>query len=133
MNNDSHNFVVGDVSSNAAKNGHLDILKFLASIERLNYRRACQLSASNGQLECLKWLFENNHQLTEELGKQLTKKAYTNNHLECFNWLRENGCQWTESSLGSDDSFDLDYNPTETIYFNNDKYEMLLYYKDSLP
>ena len=138
MNKGSHNFVVGDVSSNAAKNGHLDMLEFLDSLECLDYIRACQFSASNGKLECLKWLLQKKHLLTDELGKQLTKKAYTNNHLECFNLLRENGCKYIESrersgSLDSLNSFDSDFNPTETIYFNNDKYEMRLYYEDSLP
>ena len=60
MNNEYLNYLTENLSSIAAEKGHLDILKFLASIGYLNdikaYRKAYKYSDINSRSKCFNWL-----------------------------------------------------------------------------
>ena len=65
----------------AAKNGHLDCLKYL-------HENGCHWAARNGHLECLKYAHENRCPWTADTCEYASK----NNHIECIKYAHEHGC-----------------------------------------
>ena len=74
----------------AATNGHLECLKYLHENGCLWDGRATYDAAENGHLECLKYLHENGCTWNE----WATRSAAKNGQLECLKYLHENGCLW---------------------------------------
>ena len=102
LNNNYHNFITVEVSSEAAKGKHMHILEFLKSIKRLDHKYLYVYALKNENFECLEWLTENYSEL-----KYLRKSKII--HLKDTNKLIERI------------TYDvITYNKPETIVFNND-------------
>ncbi len=74
----------------AAKNGHLHILEYL--VERKFYRYSgyvCWYAAENGHLDCLKYLRET---AKAPWDADAVRAARKNNHPECVQYLLDNNC-----------------------------------------
>uniref|UniRef100_K3W601 Uncharacterized protein n=1 Tax=Globisporangium ultimum (strain ATCC 200006 / CBS 805.95 / DAOM BR144) TaxID=431595 RepID=K3W601_GLOUD len=88
---DSDNSLVMDF---AARNGHLEILKWLHATERLNgcSTRSMDDAAKNGHLEIVQWLHENR---SEGCTTKAMDYAAKHGHLKIVQWLHANrteGC-----------------------------------------
>ena len=73
----------------AAKNGHLECLKYLHENGCPWDEKTCSKAAENGQLECLKYAHEKGCPWNEDT----CSCANSNGHLECLQYARENGCE----------------------------------------
>ena len=80
----------GGTCSLAAANGHLEILKWLRSEGCPWDARACTTAAEMGDLEILKWLRSEGCPWTE----YACTYAAACGHLEVLKWLRSEGCPW---------------------------------------
>jgi hypothetical protein len=78
----------------AAKGGHLEVLKWLKEDGCPFSNETCEVAASSGHSEVLKWLRENGCPWNE----QTCRFAASNGHLELLKWARENGCPWNENT-----------------------------------
>lgn len=78
--------------SYAAGNGDLDMLKLLMEKGCLCDRGTFPQAASSGNLEMCKWLKERNIPWNE----QVCAQAALEGHLELLQWLRREGCPWNE-------------------------------------
>ena len=76
--------------ANAAKNGHLEVLKWLRENGCPWDDWTCLYAAEYGHLEVLKWVRENGCPWDEDT----CALAAWNGHLEVLKWARENGCPW---------------------------------------
>ncbi len=65
-----------------------NLTKYLWFTKSIWDKNSCACAASNGQLECLKYLHENGC----PWGVWTCQARYSN--LECLNYARENGCPW---------------------------------------
>ena len=81
----------------AAKNGHLECLKYL-------HKNGCPwdedttwYAALNGNLKCLKYLHENGCPWDENA----TCHAAYEGQLECLKYLHQKGCPWDQAPIGS--------------------------------
>ena len=85
-----------DIIEDAAKVGSIEVIEW-AKTKGLWIRPsvwACVYAATNGHLECLKYLHENGCPWDE----RTFSTATLNGHLECLKYLHENGCPWDESA-----------------------------------
>jgi len=74
----------------AAKNGHLNCLKYARENGCLWGKMTCSNAAEQGHLDCLKYAHENGC-----FWDQTTcSKAAKNGHLECLKYAHQNGCPW---------------------------------------
>ena len=74
----------------AAQNGHLHILEYLVERKYDQYNEsACKLAAMNGHLDCLKYLHETAKAPWDSWG---VFWAHKNNHTECLQYLLDNNC-----------------------------------------
>ena len=85
-----------------ARNGRLDMLRFLCDEGCPWDRRTCFEAAYYGHLECLKYAHENGCPWDEYtcLG------AAEEGHLECLKYAHEKGCPWDLINEDSDDDTD---------------------------
>ena len=84
--------------SRMARNGKLELLKFLRVQGCPWDRSTCSEAAKNGHLECLKYLHENGC----PWDGFTCYNAAGNGHLECLQYAHENGCPWNEKMLDSE-------------------------------
>ena len=89
-----------------ARNGNVELLKFLHE-ERCPWDFwTCSYAAKNGHLECLKYAHENrcpwgplgNWNMNTCSYEDTCYNAAKNGHLECLKYARENGCSWDEEN-----------------------------------
>ena len=73
----------------AAKNGHLEVLRWLVENGCLWDSFACEFAALNGHLEVLKWAKEAGGPWQNP---DVCSGAARKGHLEVLKWARENGC-----------------------------------------
>ncbi len=78
----------------AARNGHLECLKYLYENGCPFGKSVCVSAASNGHLDCLKYLHEQGCYLHVET----TAYAARNGHLECLKYAHESGFPWDENT-----------------------------------
>ena len=78
----------------AAKNGHLEILKWIRANGGEWTERAADYTAESGHLETLKWIRANGGTWTS----WATNSAARNGHLETLKWIRDNGGTWTSNA-----------------------------------
>ena len=74
----------------AAENGHLHILEYLVERKFDKFDKcACKLAAENGHIDCLKYLRETAKAPCDE---EAVREAHKNNHPECLQYLLDNNC-----------------------------------------
>ena len=78
----------------AAKDGHLEVLKWARENGCEWNSNTCANAAENGHLEVLKWARENGC----EWNSNTCAYAAQNGHLEVLKWARENGCKWNSET-----------------------------------
>jgi hypothetical protein len=78
------------ICTNAAKNGHLEVLKWVRINDFPWDASVCSLAARNGNLEVLRWAKENGC----KLNANTYISAVTWNHVEMIKWLEENNCRF---------------------------------------
>ena len=78
----------------AARGGHLEVLKWARENGCPWDERMCTYAAEGGHLEVLKWARENGCPWDE---KMCWDAAY-GGHLEVLKWARANGCPWDEET-----------------------------------
>jgi hypothetical protein len=79
-----------NVCSNAALNGHFEILKWARQNGCEWTMDVCSYAALNGHFEILKWARKNGC----EWNSKVCSYASLNGHLELFKWARKKGCEW---------------------------------------
>jgi hypothetical protein len=77
-----------NVSTTAAFHGHLEMLKYLHSIDCPWNEGTCVGAAENGQIECLKYAHENGCYWNESV----RTIAAANNQIECLEYALANNC-----------------------------------------
>ena len=78
----------------AAENGHLHILEYLVERKYDNYNEwACRGAANKGHLDCLKYLHETAKALWNE---DAVRAAHYYKHSECVQYLLDNNCPLPE-------------------------------------
>ncbi len=82
------------VCSIAARNGHLEILKWARSQGCHWSVHTCYWAAGNGHLEVLKWL--KSQECPWDAG--VCSWAASNGHLEVLKWLKSQGCPWDKDT-----------------------------------
>jgi hypothetical protein len=81
---------VWGTASYAAKNGHLHILEYLVERKYDHYDEwTCALAAENGHLDCLKYLRETAKAPWDE---EAVREAHENDETECVQYLLDNNC-----------------------------------------
>jgi len=80
------------VCKHAASNGHLDCLKYLHENGCQWYEDTCSHAALNGHLDCLKYAHEQGCSWNEDT----CAFAARNGHLECLKYAYEQECPWDE-------------------------------------
>jgi len=81
-------------ASEAALNGHLHILEYLVEREYDKFdKSACSLAAEYGHLECLKYLHE---EVKAPWDCEAVRMAREFNHSECLQYLLDNDCPLPE-------------------------------------
>ncbi|GFH52444.1 ankyrin repeat domain-containing protein [Chaetoceros tenuissimus] len=78
----------------AAREGHLDCLRYLHENGCEWDSHSCRTAAGNGHLHCLRYLHENGC----EWDSNSCRTAAGNGHLHCLRYLHENGCEWDSNS-----------------------------------
>ena len=79
-----------DTAYLAARNGHLHILEYLVERKFDEYHAlACVYAAEKGHLDCLKYLHET---AKAPWDKYAVRDAHKNNHSECVQYLLDNNC-----------------------------------------
>jgi hypothetical protein len=79
-----------DTATSAAENGHLHILEYLVERKYDEFSGwACWNAAENGHLDCLKFLHETAKAPWDSYTVQF---AHQNNHPECLQYLLDNDC-----------------------------------------
>jgi len=74
----------------AAANGHLHILEYLVERKYDQYSvLACRFAAQRGHLDCLKYLHET---AKWPWDSQAVREAHENNHTDCVQYLLDNDC-----------------------------------------
>ena len=83
-----------DLCEDAARGGHLDVLKWARENDCPWDKWTCAFAAEGGHLEILKWARENGCPWDEGT---CSYAAY-GGHLDVLQWARANGCPWDEIS-----------------------------------
>ena len=83
-----------DITNWAAKNGHLETLKWIRANGGKCTKDAANWAARNGHLETLKWIRANGGEWTHWAADY----AAENGHLETLKWIRTNGGEWTSDA-----------------------------------
>jgi len=78
----------------AAYYGQLDCLKYLYENNCPWNIKGCTIAIKHGHLNCLKYLHENG----VPWNKDFCHFAAGNGHLQCLKYLHENGCPWDQTS-----------------------------------
>ncbi len=86
-----------DICSEAASNGHIEILKWAKENGYKLNTTACSTAALNGHFDVLKWLRENGC----PWDKISCSNAAKNGHFEILKWLRENDCPWGNTCISA--------------------------------
>lgn len=73
----------------AATNGHLNCLRYLHENNCPIDKRTSYYAVKNGHIDCLKYIFENNL----EYDSFTTAWAASNGHLNCLQYAHSNGCK----------------------------------------
>ncbi|CAL6306569.1 unnamed protein product [Bathycoccus prasinos] len=80
-----------ETAASAAANGHLHILEYLVERKYDQYSvLACRFAAQRGHLDCLKYLHET---AKWPWDSQAVREAHENNHTDCVQYLLDNDCQ----------------------------------------
>jgi hypothetical protein len=77
------------IASWAAKNGHLHILEYLVERKYDEFEYACWYAAEYGHLDCLMYLHETAKAPWDRFA---VREARTNNQTECLQYLLDNNC-----------------------------------------
>jgi hypothetical protein len=93
-----------DTYKNAAKNGHLELLKWMhdgdgsVAMFPLNNINICKAAASGGQNNVLQWYKEEMdiQRGLWQIVDYVFIEAVKNGHVHTMQWLKENGCRWDE-------------------------------------
>ena len=86
------------ITKTAAKFGYLDVLKYCLTHWRILFGGdVCEKAAESGNLEVLKWLWENKLELDEDT----CKGAASGGFLEILKWARKNNCPWNEETCNA--------------------------------
>ena len=94
----------------AVRGGHLEVVMFMYKEykERISKMMhvdeagccwtLCNVAASHGQLDCLKYLHENTDMgmTTDTVQMCCMVEVAENGHLECLKYAHDNGCKWSE-------------------------------------
>jgi len=114
LNNNHHNFITVEVSSEAAKGQHIHILEFLKSIECLDYEYLYIDALKNQNFKCLEWLTENYSKLEHLRKSEIIYKKDKNKFFErtTYDVIR--------------------YNKKHIVYFNNNDFEWELYWNEDI-
>ncbi len=86
-----------DNIANLARNGHLEVVKYLRKLGISWDESTCSNAAKNGHLELLKWCRANQC----PWDKNTCTNAAENGHLELLKWARLNGCPSDENTYES--------------------------------
>jgi len=79
-----------ETAAGAAANGHLHILEYLVERKYDQYSvLACRFAAQRGHLDCLKYLHET---AKWPWDSQAVREAHENNHTDCVQYLLDNDC-----------------------------------------
>ena len=78
-----------DTAEWAAQNGQLHILEYLVERKYDQFKRACEDAAEFGHLDCLKYLHET---AKAPWDSWAVREAHKNNHTECLQYLLDNNC-----------------------------------------
>ena len=83
-----------DTAYLAARNGHLHILEYLVERKFDKYSEfACEHAAKYGHLDCLKYLHET---AKWSWDSHAVRYAHKNNHTDCVQYLLDNNCPLPE-------------------------------------
>lgn len=85
-----------DVCQCAAEGGHLDVLKYLKSINSLWDERVCRVAAKHGHFEILKWVVANGCPCAYH---EITICAAKNGDLKMLEWAIDKGRQYNDRQL----------------------------------
>jgi hypothetical protein len=85
---------LGDAADCAARNGHLETLKWIRANGGGWTHWAADRAAENGHLETLKWIRANGGEWTD----LAADRAAEYGHLETLQWIRANGGEWTHDA-----------------------------------
>lgn len=84
--------VNSETYSNAAKEGNLELMKFLVSTTKVCWNKdTCSHAASYGHLDCLQFAHENGCPWDTTI---LVKNSASNGHLDCLQYTHQHGCLW---------------------------------------
>jgi hypothetical protein len=78
----------------AAKGGHLEVLKWLKEGGCSLEKETCEMAAAGGHLEILKWSRENGCPWSKETCSFAAERG----NFEILKWARENGCPWDSNT-----------------------------------
>jgi hypothetical protein len=84
-----------ETATRAAGNGHLHILEYLVErkYNKYYYYLACERAAENGHFDCLKYLHET---AKAPWDKEAVRAAHENKHPECLQYCLDNDCPLSE-------------------------------------
>jgi hypothetical protein len=84
-----------ETATRAAGNGHLHILEYLVErkYNKYYYYLACERAAENGHFDCLKYLHET---AKAPWDKEAVRAAHENKHPECLQYCLDNDCPLPE-------------------------------------
>ena len=77
----------------AARNGHLECLRYAHENGCGWNKLTCLAAAENGHIDCLRYAHENGC----EWDKEVCLSAAREGHIDCLRYAHENGCEWDES------------------------------------
>lgn len=75
----------------AAFYGHVTCLQYVLRVRQQCTKRAAELAAANGHIECLRVMLD---QKAFQMTNNLCARAAFGGHLQCLRFLRESGCPW---------------------------------------
>ena len=115
-------------ATHAAKNGHLNILKWLHERYCPISKNAARYAAAEGHLEVLKWLYDNDNC---EWDKSIATYAARGCQLEILKWLYKKNCEidyHTSSNAARNGNFEI----LKWLYQNEIKFGMQTQYEAAL-
>jgi len=98
----------------AAENGHLHILEYLVERKYDKYNEvACWFAAANGHLDCLKYLRET---AKAPWNSDAVHLAHKNNHPECVQYCLDNNCPLPEGWSYANGELHVPYHSESELY-----------------